>query len=261
MAALAFLFVIMRAQMVAAERMWLWPPSAQHHPAHTHPHDRGTRRLGGTQANLTNKLNSLEAKLKNLQSHQHTKFCDAGSYGVLDWANGASCVKCPGGKWSPKGSAVDSICTDCTAGRFGLGGSTSSSCSGNCTPGSYSSAKAKHCQACAGGKFQDKSGQSRCTKCPHAYYQPVDNTSTCIACPKGYTGNAQNCIKDFQCFAGNYVTTIMSDPLPRARTCLPCPAGKYSDSPLSKSCTECAEGRFGIGSSNSTACSGICPGE
>jgi hypothetical protein len=243
-----------------AARQWIWRlhHTSQHHP-HPLPQFR-PRRLIATKssANLTSQLSTLEATLKTLQSHQATKSCEPGEYGVLDWANGVACVNCPSGKWSAKGSAVDSICTDCAAGRFGRGGSISSACSGDCLPGSCSGAHAAHCSACVGGEFQAEPGKERCVKCPHGYYQPAGNASACKACPDGYTGNsnARRCIMSFHCSPGNYVN-VSSDP---KKKCFPCPAGKHSSSSLATSCSECPGGRFGLGGSNTSLCDGICPG-
>jgi sugar lactone lactonase YvrE len=133
-------------------------------------------------------------------------------------------------------SLVDSLCVDgfdctciengceCNAGYFG-----SSALEGNAT---------QTCTLCGLGTYSGN-GSTTCSNCPIGLISPIGSTSinNCTSCSSGSFWNVTNCSL--------------------------CPAGTYqsSSSFIGTSCLTCISGTYGIGGSQTSACSGVvsCP--
>ena len=81
-------------------------------------------------------------------------------------------------------------------------------------------------------------GQSKCTPCPAGGFQPSVGSKSCLLCPAG----------KYSAFAPSGSTS-----------CAPCALGHFSVGRGRGACTGCAAGRYGDGTSLSASCTGPCP--
>ena len=115
-----------------------------------------------------------------------------------------------------------------------------------CPAGYVGNGSGAECTACAGGTYQNQTGQSSCITCTAGTYSS-GKTMACQTCPAGtYSGTkASSCTT---CTAGTYSGA-------GASSCSTCPAGKYSGAGAS-SCSTCPAGTYsGKGASSCTPCS------
>jgi len=128
----------------------------------------------------------------------------------------ASCLSCPGGKFSTvQGSVSGSNCGDCATGSYSDG--TGTGCT-TCPEGSYSNtARASDASVCVtcGVGFYGPAGATLCSSCPAFSTSTIGSiSSTGCRCIAGYTG---------------------AD----GATCSVCPAGKYKSFAGAADCSSC----------------------
>ena len=174
--------------------------------------------------------------------------CDANFWKV---ASTGSCTACEHNKAAPVGSTVETACKykECLVNHYldkagvDVGGtciaclSNSSSAVGDteckCDAGFEPVAPwSQDCKACVDGYFST-GGDEKCAKlsvCPTNYIIKTEHT--------GDNTKDTTCT----CPAGKRIWDDSTALLPRAYSCVDCPAGKYSDSENSSACTPAAVG-------------------
>ena len=186
--------------------------------------------------------------------------CVAGTYSYA--SKSTACSKCPGGQYSETGK---SSCQQCAAGRASAqpaaGGAASCQ---PCALGQYAAgAGSRYCDACAAGKYHDETGssaQADCKDCPAGRATAVEATGTCPPCGNGTYASGTGALECQACAAGRFSeavgaqasTTCLQCPpgtetgaatgVGRSGGCLPCTAGRFSDS--AGACVGCPRGRF-----------------
>lgn len=123
-------------------------------------------------------------------------------------------------------------------------------CSGRCALGYYSLYCIYSCAPCSQGKFNENGG-GQCYGCPKGKYNEFAGMSYCLDCPAGtyYSWNTALQNPCVPCDAGKFSDSSEGcldceyghfAPQPGSTACLQCPPGKYQDEKGSQSCTHCS---------------------
>ena len=161
--------------------------------------------------------------------------CDPGSV-----VNGAGCLPCGPGTFSPGGNATE--CAACNYGTYSdtLGAATCS----ECPPGSFANFTGAHlCSACEPGTYAPFNRTAICLSCAPSTYTNHSGASECERCPAGYVTtnlSATSCVVG-QCAAGQFVNISGLD-----HTCSDCRQGLYSLGGNNTSCEPCQPGTVAL---------------
>ncbi len=149
--------------------------------------------------------------------------CNVGEYKHIDSIMGASCKKCPKGKYNPTAAGY-AVCLECPTG-------------GHCdVPGM------DYVIWCGRGTYNPEKGATSgqaCVYCPAGRYAPECGTSSlasCIPAPAGYYVAVEGRWMTYECAPGTYSAYI------GASICSKCIPGKYADNLASTKCSNCPVG-------------------
>eukprot|EP00808_Paulinella_micropora_P001533 g80709.t1 len=221
--------------------------------------------------------------------------CQAG-YTCPAGSTSATSSPCPAGSWSSSGESTLG-CQPCSAGRYGTGLSTDSTCTGPCAPGYFCPERSTRpdppesrcpggtwsgpgetsalCQSCAAGRFGGalslRTNSSCEGPCAPGYWCPQRsseaNANECgdasLICPQGSAQPSVVSIGYYSIGGSSAATKSAEVACEAGFLCVRgirqrCAAGTYTSLTGQDLCLWCDPGRFGLGGSNSSLCSGPC---
>lgn len=208
--------------------------------------------------------------------------CQRGRYSNTTGAT--ACIPCEAGRQD--GTPTASTCTDCGFGSFS--NHTGASQCDQCDPGYYSGTGAfTACLPCAYGTYSGSSSAFQCDACANGTYAPQPAASVCLNCTTG-VGNATYC-QPAPTAAPTASPTATPTAAPTATptraptaapsaaptpapttpcdlgtsfngsSCVPCAAGRFSQTTGATTCLPCATGRFSA-SASATVCNSCTAG-
>ena len=193
------------------------------------------------------------------------RVCKAGEYGYNNGLanDNGTCDLCSPGTFSA--SSYFTVCISCPLGTFS--GINMSSCSA-CEAGTYSAViGSTNCTSCLKGHFQNQVGHSTCFPCPTGTFSPREMSIVCSNCSAGLFTFASASTHCSTCIRGKYAVPtgclncssgFYSDGF---GTCVPCPAGMFSENEGSSMCVSCPGGKSTakVSANSSLDCVPVCP--
>jgi len=149
-----------------------------------------------------------------------TQWCATNTPGI--------CAECPAGSYSTQSNILD--CDPCVNDTWSKPGATECTACITCPPGTYqrqncSDTTPRACQECAAGTYSNISDAFQCSTCPAGMWS-TNGAVDCTPC------------RAESCDVGHFISVNCTSTT--NKRCEECPAGTYSDSVDSLSCTPCA---------------------